>query len=143
MKKAWVIIVLVVVAQAIVSPVCRASETNSEKTADVIYGIIWRDENRNSILEPTESAIPHADIYVRGAEQDFSQHMIADGDGIFSVRDLPHGLYEVWGETADGATEPVILEINEVSPITMLSLAFTAPLSTEAAHQFWMPLIVQ
>lgn len=127
---------LVIIAQLVFSAVSLAAAPASSG----VSGVIWLDENGNGIFEPSEPTVPDAVVNVRGEGEDFIQSVLVGDDGYFEIRGLSHGLYHVWAEMDGTESESVVVEINEVSPVTVIDIAFTPETDTQVQHQIWIPV---
>lgn len=126
---------LFLLAQFTWSAACWADELPDSG----VTGVIWIDENANGVFEPTEPTVSDAVVNVRGDGEDFIQSVLVDEDGYFAIDGLPHGLYLVWAEMNGVESETVVVEINEVSPVTVIDIAFTSA-APPLQHQIWMPV---
>ena len=138
MKPAF-IATLLVLAQFVCNSACWASDF----TGSGINGVIWIDENENGVFEPTEPTVDNAVVNVRGDGEDFIQSVLVDEDGYFKIDGLAYGLYFVWAEMNGLTSETVLIEINEVSPVTVIDIALTPTVQPQLPYQIWMPVAVR
>lgn len=129
---------LTLITLFVVSSACFAAETSDS----TINGVIWMDTNNNGIFEPTEETVSDAIVNIRHEDEDLIQSLLVGEDGYFEISNLPYGLYDVWAEVDGKASETVLVEINEVSPVTVIDIAFV-PETPSLQYQIWMPLLVR
>jgi hypothetical protein len=89
-----------------------------------LSGRVFVDANGNGLPEPGEAAVAAATVYLQlqGTAAPATE-VLTDAQGVFILRDLDLGTYEVWaasqGKTAKNHT---VIEIGEVSAPVLLEL---------------------
>jgi hypothetical protein len=92
--------------------------------AGSLAGRVFVDANGNGVAEPGEAAVAAATVYLQlqGTAAPVAE-VLTDAQGVFILRDLDLGVYEVWassqGKTVKSHT---VIEIAEVNAPMLLEL---------------------
>jgi hypothetical protein len=111
-----------------------------------LTGRVFVDANGNGLAEPGEAPLAQATVFVhlQGAAAP-AVELTADAQGLFVLRNLDYGVYEVWA-AADGVTVKgqMIVEIGEVNAAVVLDLPVYASADynkTVAEGLLYLPLL--
>lgn len=111
-----------------------------------LSGRVFVDGNGSGFVEPGEAAVAFATVYVQlqGAAGP-AVEVTADAQGVFVLRDLDYGVYEVWAEgQGKVARRHALVEIAEVNAAVLLDLPVYESVgynSTVADGLLFLPLL--
>ena len=114
--------------------------------AGVLAGSVFVDGNGNDLAEPEEARVPGAVVHLRSqADPALVVTTTVDAGGLFVLRDLPYGVYDVWASVGEQANQRVlVVEIAEVNAQVLLDVpvsAAVAGVSVSRDRALFLPLV--
>ncbi|MBI3958698.1 MAG: hypothetical protein HY328_07810 [Chloroflexi bacterium] len=136
----FVAIVFIAIIFALIAAIApSAASANADLANGFITGTVWRDTNRNGIMEPNELPLANHEVYLQRVDEEVNGAMVAvvftDADGIFKFENLEFGEYQVFPDGGDY----VLVEVQGVSATANVEL----PVIIQMYHFVFMPAIVR
>lgn len=135
-----ILLVVQLLAVLVLAQPARAADTG------LLAGSVFVDENGNNLAEPQEMRVPGAVVHLRSqADPSLVITATVDASGVFVLRELPYGLYDVWASVGDQSNQRVItVEIAEVNAQVLLDIpvsAAVAGVSISRERAIFLPLV--
>ena len=136
----FVAIVFIAIVFALIAGMTpSAASANADLANGFVSGTVWRDSNRNGIMEPGELPIANHEVYLQRVDGEVNGAMAAvvftDADGMFVFENLEFGEYQVFPDGGDY----VLVEVQGVSATANVEL----PVVIQMTHFLFMPSIVR
>jgi len=134
----FVAIAFVAIIFALIAGIApKAASANANLANGFVTGTVWRDTNRNGMMEPGELPLINHEVYLQRVDQEVNGAMVAvvftDADGTFKFENLEFGSYQVFPDGGDY----VLVEVQGVSATADIEL----PVVIQMSHFLFMPTI--
>ncbi len=135
----FVTIVFIAIFFAFIAGVAvpRAASAYADLSNGFITGTVWRDSNRNGIMEPNELPLANHEVYLQRVDEEVNGAMVAlvftDAEGTFQFENLEFGQYRVYPDGGDY----LLVEVQGVGATSNLEL----PVTIQMNHFVFMPTV--
>lgn len=118
MQKFAYILLIIIATNIVLSPICFASETNTNS----VSGVVYQDINGNMIQDLDEKNHGAATVNISEVGSDLIERLNTDANGNFSIDKLTYGTYLVWSEYDKISSSPLTIEVNELTTSSIIAL---------------------
>lgn len=133
-------IVFIAIVFALIAGIAPSTASaNADLANGFITGTVWRDTNRNGMMDASELPLANHEVYLQRVDEEVNGAMVAlvftAADGTFKFENLEFGEYKVFPEGGDY----VLIEVQGVSATANIEL----PVVIQMNHFVYIPAIVR